>query len=82
MIELEVLDNKIFFRDGIRLAGPLDHVNFHQSLVRIADELQVRPAKILSLYLNNRKKIDAPDDEIDVIHNNSDASITLSDQTQ
>ena len=82
MIEIEVLENKIFFKNGMKLAGPLDYEDFHGSLLTIADEFQVRPSIILSLYLSNRNQVDSPDDEEEVIHNSSDASITLSTQTQ
>lgn len=55
MIKIEVLENKIFFRYGLRLVGPLDHAEFHQSLVRIADELHVPPVKVFIVYLEHRK---------------------------
>ena len=51
MLEIEVLENKIFFRDGMRLAGPLDHDDFPSGLVRIADEFQVEPSKVLIAYI-------------------------------
>ncbi len=51
MIEIEILNTKIYFRDGIRLAGPLDHENFHQSLVLIADEFKVKPSMVLIAYI-------------------------------
>ena len=82
MIEIEVLENKIFFRDGMRLAGPIDNDEHLLSIVNIANEFNVRPTMILSLYLSHRNQIDAPDVEEEVIHNSSDASITLSTQTQ
>ena len=44
---VEVLENKIYFRDGMRLAGPLNHERFLASIVRIADEFNVRPSTIL-----------------------------------
>lgn len=69
MIEVEVLESKIFFRDGMRLAGPIDNDKQLVSIVNIANEFNVRPAKILSLYLSNRKQIDAPDDGEVVIRN-------------
>ncbi len=55
MIDIEVLDNKIFFRDEKRLAGPLDHDDFPGGLVRIADELLVSPVEALIVYLEHRK---------------------------
>ena len=55
MIEIEVLENKTFFRDGMRLAGPLDHEDFHRSMVCIADELLVSSVDVFIVYLEHRK---------------------------
>ena len=55
MIYLEVLENQFFFKEGMRLAGPLDQDDFHRSLVRIADELLVSSVDIFIVYLEHRK---------------------------
>ena len=55
MIEAQILENKIFFRKGMRLAGPLDYEEFYQSLVRIADELLVSSVEVFLVYLEHRK---------------------------
>ncbi len=51
MIEVEVLENKEYFRKGMMLVGPLDHDDFPSGLVRIADEFQVEPSKVLIAYI-------------------------------
>jgi len=53
MIEVEVLENKIYFRKGMRLVSPLDHEEFPRRIVRIADELQVEPSYVLIAYLEH-----------------------------
>ena len=70
MIKIEVLENKIFFRDGMRLAGPLAHDDFPNGLVRIADELRVLSVEILIVYLEHRKMEMGNDNnqEIEVFH--------------
>ena len=55
MLEVEVLGNKMYFRDELRLVGPLNYENFHHSLVHIADELRVLSVEVLIVYLEYRK---------------------------
>ena len=55
MIEAQILENQIFFRKGMRLAGPLDYEEFYHSLVRIADELLVSSVAVFLAYLEHRK---------------------------
>lgn len=51
MIEIEVLETKVYFRKGMRLAGPLDLGCILTSLVCIADEFQVEPSMVLIAYI-------------------------------
>jgi hypothetical protein len=66
----------------MRLAGPLDYEKFHRSIVRIADEFNVRPSSILSIYIIHRNQGDSLFDEEILIHDISRSSFTLSIQPQ
>ena len=82
MIEIEVLENKIFFKKGMMLVGPLDLERFYSSIVEIASELNEKPVLILSLYIGNRNIIAVRNDEEILIQDMSGVPFTPSIQTQ
>jgi hypothetical protein len=82
MIEVEILENKTYFRYGLRLAGPLDQECLFSSIIEIASELNVKPVLILCLYIDKRNHAVAQDDEEVLIHNISADTISVFNQTQ
>ena len=81
MIEVEVLENRIYFRKGIRLAGPIDPDEQIRSIVKIAGEFSVRPNTILCLYLENRDRAIPSDSVRELIDDASGAKFALQYQT-
>ena len=81
MIEVEIFENKTYFRDGIRIVGPLDHESLFVSIIEVASELNVKPVLILCLYIGNRNQVTAQDNEEALIHSISGDGFPMFNQT-